>query len=223
VKYGRAQDFCGFPIGWIGEYLRAREERIYRAIDGIEGVPRWVGRVGLNGYAIEYLDGRPLDHLSAPPPGFFDRLRTILDAFHARGVAYCDGNKRSNILVSEDGRPFLIDYQISLSFREDWPWPLRAVMRSIVRYMCRQDLYHLYKHKRRLSPQELTSEEEGLSRRRDVWTRIHRKLTKPYRNARRGFLRKQYERGRLVSPTATMEDHHQPEKETWRKAEENSP
>ena len=79
-----------------------------------------------------------------------------------------------------------------------------------------KDLYHLYKHKRRLAPNELTPEEEILSRNRSGVHLLHRKLTKPYRALRRGFLKKQFAKGSLKSPTADLEDHHQPEKDSWR-------
>ena len=58
--------------------------------------------------------------------------------------------------------------------------------------------------------------EEALSRRRTGLHVLHRKLGKPWRALRRGFLRKQHESGRLESPTANLEDHDQPEKATWR-------
>ena len=217
VKFGRAQPFCGFDLKFCGRLLRDHEESIYKVLVGIEGVPRYVGRIGETGLAVEYIHAAPLDHLQTPPPGFFDRLKTIFDAIHQRGVAYCDANKRSNILVTEDGKPFLIDYQISLRAREDWFWPFRNIVRSAVDYLSTKDLYHLYKHKRRLAPEELTPEQETLSRTREGLHWIHRKLTKPYRTFRRKFLQKQYAKGALRSPTADIEDHHQPEKQTWRK------
>ena len=217
VKFGRRQDFCGLPLAWYAGMLRDREEAIYGLLAGIPGVPRWMGRIGRTGYAIEYVEGRALDQPPAPPTGFFDDLRRIFDAIHARGVAYCDANKRSNILIAEDGRPFLIDYQIAIRRRDDLPRPLRAVVRAAVDYMCRKDLYHLYKHKRRISPSELTSEEEALSRRRGCLHSMHAAIAGPYRRLRRLFLRRQHEAGRLVSPTADREDRCQPEKGTWRK------
>ena len=216
VKFYRTQPFLALPCRWMGELLADHEEAIYRALAGVPGVPRWVSRLDRASYAIEYIDAPPLDHLAVPPPGFFDRLRVLFDAIHARGVGYCDANKRSNILVGEGGEPFLVDYQISVRLREDWPWPLRAIQRAIVRYVAEKDLYHLYKHKRRLCPEELTEEEEALSRRREGWHLLHRKLTKPWRTLRRRFLRREYQNGRLVSPTAELEDHDQPEKATWR-------
>lgn len=219
VKIGRSRDFCGLPMAWLGLFMRAHEGAIYKALKGVEGIPRWVGGFGQCGYAIEYVDAKPLDHLPSPPPGFFDQLRRIFDQIHARGVAYCDANKRSNILVGADGKPFLIDYQLSIRTRDDFPWPLRAIVRRAVNYIADKDIYHLYKHKRRLSPQELTPQEDELSRRRGGAHALHRKITKHWRTVRRWFLRGQFEKGKLISPTAGLEDHYQPEKETWRKGE----
>ena len=216
VKFGRIQVFCGLPMAWIGRFLRAHEEAIYRVLRGVGGVPRWVGRIEPAAYAIEYVEGRPLDHLQEPPEGFFDRLREVFDAIHARGVGYCDANKRSNVIVAGGDRPFLVDYQISIRRRDDLPWPLRAVVAAAVRYVAHRDIYHLYKHKRRMCPQRLRPEERELSFRRTGLHLLHRKLTKSWRYFRRRFLRKQYETGRLTSPTADLEDHYQPEKDGWR-------
>lgn len=215
VKLGRQQNFCGMPMEWLGRLLRNREAAIYKAIAGVPGVPRFMGFVGETGMAIEYMDARPLDHFDAPPPGYFERMREIFDSLHARGVAYCDANKRSNMLVGPNGEAILVDFQISLRKRDDLPWPIRAIIKKAVDYVCERDIYHLYKHKRRLNPQELTPQQEALSRWRGLLHRMHRKLTKPYRAIRRQFLKKQYRKGRLVSPTAQLEDHSQPEKATW--------
>ena len=216
VKFYRTQAFCGLPMAWLGRAMRDREKAVYAALAGVAGVPRWVGDVGNAGGAIEYVNAVPLDHFAAPPPGYFGRMRTILDAVHARGVAYADANKRSNMLVGPAGEAFLIDFQIALRRRDGWPWPARASVSAVVEYLQERDLYHLYKHKRRLAPAELTEAEDRLSRRRRGLHALHRRLTKPYRDLRRRFLRRQYRAGRLVSPTAEKEDHHQPEKTTWR-------
>ncbi len=218
VKFGRQRDFCGLPLAWLGEWFRRHEESIYRALAGVPGVPRWIGRVECGGYAMEFIDGRPLDHDPPPPKGFFDDLRKLFDAVHARGVAYCDSNKRSNILIGPGGRPWLIDYQLAFLAPQAWPRQGRPIVRAAFEYMCGKDIYHLYKHKRRMAPDELTAEEEAISRQRGGWHKLHRSFTKSYRAARRGFLRQQHESGRLVSPTAGLEDHYQPEKESWRRA-----
>jgi hypothetical protein len=217
AKLYRTQPFCGFPLAWLGRASRDHERAIYAALSGVSGLPRWVDSLGESGFAVECLDARPIDHFERPPGGYFERLRAVFDAVHARGVAYVDANKRSNILVDSAGRAYLIDFQISLRRRDDLPWPIRPLFAAVVRWLQRQDLYHLYKHKRRLSPGELTDQEQALSRRRGPWHWVHRKLIKPYKRLRRGFLRRQHQAGRLVSPSAGLENHHQPEKETWRK------
>jgi hypothetical protein len=217
VKFGREQGFCGLPLAWTGSVLRAHEEANYRALAGVVGVPRWIGRLGQSGYAIDFIEGRPLDHPGPLPVGFFGTLRTVFDAVHARGIAYCDANKRSNILVGPAGRPFLVDYQISIRRLNNLPWPLRQAWNAVVAYFARKDIYHLYKHKRRMCPEQLTPEEDTLSRPAGLLHRLHRKLTKPYRALRRGFLSRQYRKGLLDSPTAELEHHPQPEKESWRK------
>jgi len=219
VKFGRTQPLCGLDMSWYGRWMHAHEKAVYRELKGVRGVPRWVGSVSPTAYAIEYIDAHPMDHDPPPPKGFFDELRKLFDDIHARGVGYCDANKRSNILVAEDGRPFLVDYQISIRRRDDWPRPLSTLAAAAVQYMVKKDLYHLYKHKRRISPDELTPEEEALSRRPGGLHGLHRKLTKHWRKLRRGFLSRQYDNGRLTSPSADLEDHHQPEKATWRKTD----
>ncbi len=217
VKFGRSQGFAGVPLVWSGKLLADHEQAIYDRLAGLAGVPAWVGRVSPTCYAIEYIDAKPLDHVETLPRGFFDDLRKLFDAIHARGVAYGDANKRSNILVTREGKVALVDYQISLASRDDWPWPMRQLAQRCVAYLAAKDIYHLYKHKRRLAGDELTAEEEVLSRDRSGLHKLHRKLTKPYRAARRAFLQRQFSTGRLLSPSAGLEDHHQPEKETWQK------
>jgi len=216
VKFGRSQEFMGLPCAWYAHFMQAHEKAIYHALAGLDGVPRWAGDIGKTAYAIEYIDARPLDHLEKPPAGFFDKLMSLLEKIHARGVAYVDANKRSNILVTDDGKPYIIDFQISFRLRDDLPRPIRSIIAWAFNYIIKRDVYHFLKHKRRLSPEELTAEEDTLSRQRTGIHTLHRKLTKPYRNLRRKFLHKQQKSGLLTSPTEKLETHNQPEKATWR-------
>jgi len=217
VKFYRTQPFCGLPLGWLGRFCREHERAVYAALAGVPGVPRCLGPVGDAALAVAYVRAVPLDHLEAAPPGWFDDMRRALDAVHARGVAYVDANKRSNMLVDPEGRAYLIDFQIALRRRDDWPRPLRWLSARLVAYFRGRDLYHLYKHKRRLARGELTEAEARLSRRRGPGHELFRRLSRLYRAVRRPFLTRRWRAGRLVSPTADLEDHHQPEKATWRK------
>lgn len=180
-------------------------------MSGMSGVPTFIGKLSPTCFAMEFIDGKPLDHHEKPPVGFFDKLREIFGQMHARGIAYVDANKRSNIIVRPDGTPVVIDFQISLRKKSStmilWPF---------IKYMQSKDIYHMLKHKRRMSPEELTEEELLLSTKRSGLHWLHRKLTKPYRALRRGYLNKKFREGQLISPTADLETHHQPEKDSWR-------
>lgn len=220
VKFGRRQGFCGLPGRWLGRLLLRRERRFHRCVDGVAGVQRWIAQLSDTCYALEYVEGKTLDTFSlAPGQGgaFFDSLRRTLTGLHLRGAAYCDLNKRSNIVVTPAGQPVLIDFQVSVVCEASahrlrrwlvWPW---------VRYLQRMDLYHLYKHKRRMAGDCLKTREEALSRRRGRLVGLHRRFVTPLRRWRRRFLTFQYRSGRLISPSAHLEDHDQPEKTTWRK------
>lgn len=97
---------------WVGPWLIGREERIYRILDGIEGVPRLLGRLDRHAFLVEHIEGTSCARLpnGALPPGFFDRLQRVVDAIHARGVVHCDLKNRSNIVSTEDLRPHIVDF-----------------------------------------------------------------------------------------------------------------
>lgn len=211
IKFGREHNLGILPMKWIGRSMVAHECDIYQAMHDIPGVPAFIGRLSPTCFAMEFVEGKPLDHHEKPPVGFFDKLKEIFEQMHERGIAYVDANKRSNIIVRTDGSPTVIDFQISLRRKKSnlllWPF---------IKYMQDKDIYHMLKHKRRMVPEELTQEELDISTRRTGLHWLHRKLTKPYRALRRGYLNKKFKKGQLISPTADLETHHQPEKDSWR-------
>lgn len=212
VKFGRETPLGLLYLKWIGQLMVSHECKVYKQLEGINGIPKFIERISPTCFAIEYVDSKPLDHYEKPPVGFFDQLEKIMRDIHSRDVAYVDSNKRSNILVrSSDSAPVVIDFQISIRKHNGnlllWPW---------IKYFQEKDIYHIFKHKRRMSPDELTEEQLEISRKRTGLHKLHRKLTKPYRAMRRDYLNKKMNSGNLISPTAELETHHQPEKESWR-------
>jgi hypothetical protein len=209
VKFGRAHRWKLVPLRWLGRWMIGHECRIYEKLDGLApAIPAYLGRLDAVSFAMEYVDANPLDHCDTPPEGFFDRLVALFQAVHGRKVAYVDSNKRSNILVRPSGEPCLIDFQISQR---------RTILNWwFLRYLQRKDIYHALKHKRRMAPDELREDEIAASQRSGLLHKIHAKVSKGYRAIRRKFLRKKYQSGNLDSPTADLETHHQPEKESWR-------
>ncbi len=218
VKFGRVQRFWGLPAAWMGRALLRRERRFHRRIDGVQGIQQWVEQISDTAYALQYVEGRTLDTFSAPVAGrVFDELRKTLDTLHERGIAYSDLNKRSNIVITPDGDPVLIDFQIVVMLLDRGGFLRRMLIKRLVPRLQRADLYHLYKHKRHFAVDEMTEEQMTLSHRRGRLIGLHRFIVTPVRRLRRCILRRLHRTGRLVSPTADLEDHYQPEKATWRK------
>jgi RIO-like serine/threonine protein kinase len=149
LKMGRTETFAGLPLEWVGRWLCRREMRFYNALAGLVNVPPVLGRVGTTGFVHEFVPGQPLSKDRAVPDGFFDQLMDLMLELHERGIAYVDANKPQNILLGDDGRPHLIDFQISFdvaTFGENWlgRWWLQRLKRT--------DIYHVLKHKRRMRP-----------------------------------------------------------------------
>ncbi len=94
----------------LGRWLVRRECRAYRAVAGLEGVPRFLGRVGPYALAVEWITARPLSEFSAAtvPAERFDRLREIVESMHLRGLALKDLHYR-DILLDDGGGVWIVD------------------------------------------------------------------------------------------------------------------
>lgn len=163
--------------GFFSRALLRREVRLHRLLDGVEGIPRLVAEDGPDAFLHEWIPGVTLNvHSGRVADDFFPRLVGIVRAVHARGVAYVDLAKDENIVVEEGtGRPYLIDFQVSVDFANRWWW-----RRAVGRRLQREDLYHLEKHVRRYRP-DLASIVETGARRKSFLNRAHGVVVKkPY-------------------------------------------
>lgn len=188
LKMGRVNDALSIPLAWIGEFLTRREAEFYERLQDLENVPRFIGRVGRNGLLHAYVPGHALERHEPVSDTFFDELLATVRALHDRGMAYVDLNKRQNVLMGDDGRPYLIDFQISLAPPRGW---LRfAPVRFLLAHFQHGDWYHCLKHKRRLRPELLTDEERAALEKLSLPIRLHRWLTRPLTNLRRRTLKR---------------------------------
>lgn len=189
LKLNRMNGLGSIPLTWIGRFLMRREAHFYQMLDGTPGVPRFVGTVGETGLLHEFVPGRPLGRDEAVGDVFFDQLFALIEHLHERDIAYVDLNKRQNILVGDDGRPYLIDFQISL----DLPprgWRRWAPFGWFLRRFQHGDKYHCCKHKKRVRPDLLTDEERILAEEVGFWIRLHRRISHPLREMRRRLKRR---------------------------------
>jgi hypothetical protein len=184
-------------MAWMGRVLSGHEASIYEELNGLEGVPRWFGKWGPTGIVHAFVEGHPLQRYERVEDDFFPRLEALLDEVHRRGIAYVDLEKRENILVCEDDRPCLIDFQIS------WKWTghdagrrtglqrlLPAGLGNLLLHKLQQgDRYHVLKHRRRHRPDTMTAGELAASYRCGCYIELHRRVSWPFTAVRRTVLK----------------------------------
>jgi hypothetical protein len=195
LKVSRTEPFMGFSLDFIGRFLCRREMRFYQALADVPNVPPVLGKVGTTGFLHAFVEGRPLSKDKPVPDHFFDDLLALLEQLHERGIAYVDANKPENILLGDDGKPHLIDFQISWDLAElgnTWlnRWWLERLKRA--------DRYHVLKHKTRMRPEQVSAEERMIVENRGMLIRAHRLLATPYKRIRRSTFRRMRESGRLL-------------------------
>lgn len=163
-KFNRQASIFGLPMKWLGRRLARRETWFLRRLDGLGIAPDHMGEVYVDGVRQEhavarrYIPGAPLFKHQRVQDDFFPRLFAAVDAMHERGIAYVDLNKKENIVVGDDGRPYLVDFQIG--FRQPDSWlGRRGFYRGIFSQLALMDRYHVYKHFADCRPDLATAEE----------------------------------------------------------------
>lgn len=149
-----------------GRLMVSREDSIYRTLKGLEGIPRYFGRIDAFAFIVERIDGEEVRGLAPGElgPEFFVRLRGIVDGMHARGVFHGDLRQRRNILRSATGEPCLIDFASALRL------PRGSALLGL---LAKIDLSGVAKLKRKHLPGELTAEDRALLR-QESWRPLKR-------------------------------------------------
>ena len=139
------KDYRGRPL-WVratlGRYLIRRETRGYRWAGSLEGLPRFLGRLGPVSLATGWVDAIPLarygvERNGPPPPEIFHRLDRILDGLHRRNLALSDLHHR-DVLVGTDGAVHIVDLAMAYRF-QDHPALFRPLRRWFFGHLCRLD------------------------------------------------------------------------------------
>lgn len=163
------KDFAGRGVvgRWLGRFQIAREARAYRWLEGVEGVPRFVGRIDPWALAIERVEGRQLAFVevgASEGRRLHATLRAIVASIHARGVLHNDLRGRENVLLRPDGGLAVIDFAGAMRLR-----PGGWVHRLLFRVLSVADEAALLKWKGMLVPGEYTAEERAFLRRFGRW------------------------------------------------------
>jgi serine/threonine protein kinase len=99
--------------GWVERWIIRRERSIYARLEGLPGIPRCHGLVAGRYLVLDYVEGESFRAAQArldPAHPFFERLREIIEAVHARGVAHTDLKRKDNLLVQAGDTPCIVDF-----------------------------------------------------------------------------------------------------------------
>jgi hypothetical protein len=203
LKVHRQASFLFVPLEWLGRLLAARECAAFTRLEGVEGIPKLIGRWGPTGVVREYIEGHSLTKGERVADDFHARLRLTIEAVHERGMAYVDLEKCENVLVGDDGRPYLFDFQISWYLPPRWGGEL-WLARKMREWFQNGDRYHLVKLQRRTRPDQLSPQQLADSYRKPWYVHAHRLVARPFTRCRRWVLdrvdprRRRGERGRVT-------------------------
>ncbi|MEW6079771.1 MAG: RIO1 family regulatory kinase/ATPase [Thermodesulfobacteriota bacterium] len=143
----------------VGRFLIWREVKAYRKLEGVRGVPRLLRIDAGPSLVVEAITGMDLKQAIRQRKvgsAFFDALKALVDRIHERGMAHCDLKASGNILVGQDGNPYIIDWGASISAGEfRWPVLNRIYGRFLV-----DDCRAITKHKLRCCPDAVGPEEK---------------------------------------------------------------
>ncbi len=182
-SYRRAPLF-GMPTAWAGRLMAAHEAAVMRQVQGVEGVPCLRARLDRTSIVRDYVPGEPLTRRTEVGPQFFAEFFDLLGKVHGRGVAYVDLEKAANVLLADDGHPYLIDFQAAFFVPDRFLGRTRLVC-AIRRLLQEVDLYHARKHRRRLMGEHLSEEEIARSRRKPWLVAAANALDAPFKKLRR--------------------------------------
>jgi RIO-like serine/threonine protein kinase len=146
-------------------HLMRREHRALSRLalgDGIEGVPRILD-LGSAQLTRTWIDGAPMQIAKPRDPEYFRAALRLLRRLHAANVIHNDLAKETNWLVTPDGRPALVDFQLAMTLDRRG---------ALARALGHDDLRHLLKHKRTYLPERLTAREKRILTRHSLVSRV---------------------------------------------------
>ncbi len=144
----------------VGRFLIWREVKAYRRLKNLEGVPSFCRSMDGIALVMEEIQGRNIEQLEAASElseQFYSDLRSLIDRFHDRGLAHCDLKRAPNIMLGENGKPYIVDWAASISEREFRFFPFSLVYKRFLQ----DDLNAITKLKLKCAPERVTEEEKS--------------------------------------------------------------
>jgi serine/threonine protein kinase len=95
----------------LRERTLLREYQAYQRMAGLAGVPKCHGMIDGRFLVIEYIQAIPYRETEfTDRERWFSEFLAVLRSFHQRGVSHGDLKSKSNVLVTDDEKPCVIDF-----------------------------------------------------------------------------------------------------------------
>jgi len=149
---------------WLARHLARREAAALRRLAGLARVPQVVSSRG--GVVVrEWIEGVPMQQARPRDPRYFREALRLVRQLHARDLVHNDLAKEPNWLVTPEGLPALVDFQLAMHA------PRRG---RLFRALAHDDVRHLLKHKRSYLPERLTARQRRVLATPSLVTRVWR-------------------------------------------------
>jgi tRNA A-37 threonylcarbamoyl transferase component Bud32 len=85
------------PLRLFGALFIFWESFIYSKLNGVEGIPRFIGKPDIYSLQISFMGGENLrETLRKPDPSYYEKLGEIISLMHERDVVHIDMRNRRN-------------------------------------------------------------------------------------------------------------------------------
>lgn len=157
----------------LGRWLIRREAGAYKAGEGVEALPAFLGRLGPYALATRWVDAEPLRERTGVrlDDALFDRLGAVLDELHGRGVALADLHHR-DVLLGADDALYIVDLATAWVLGRR-PGPIR---RHLFERFCESDRVNLARMRARFTGGDVDSAVASVSPEAAAWHRRGRRV-----------------------------------------------
>jgi hypothetical protein len=157
----------------LGRWLIRREAEAYKAGEGVEALPEFLGRLGPYALATRWVDARPLRERTGArlDDALFDRLGAVLDELHGRGVALADLHHR-DVLLGADDALYIVDLATAWVLGRQ-PGPIR---RRLFERFCESDRVNLARMRARFTGADVDAAVASVSPEAAAWHRRGRRV-----------------------------------------------
>ncbi len=125
-------------------WMLRRELLAYQRLKGMAGVPRCYGMPLPWALVLEYVSGTAYRQAQiVDRERWFAQLEQIVRNLHSRGVSHGDLKRKANLLVADDGQPYVLDLGTVVFRKSAW----HVCNNWLYRQHCRADINAVLKHK----------------------------------------------------------------------------